>query len=325
MDSIITTRGLTKIFGSHAAVAGVDLDIGRGEVFGLLGPNGAGKTTFIRMLATLLEPTSGSAVVAGDDVRTSPSLVRRHVGIVFQETSLDTLLTGRENLALHARLYGVRKEDRARRIREMLQLVGLEDRADEIVRNYSGGMRRRLEIARGLLHEPEVLFLDEPTLGLDVQTREVIWDYIRKLAGDYGTTVVLTTHYMDEADSLCHRIGIIDRGKIVALGSPRTLKAAIGGDRVRLRTTSTAREALAKLPFVKNVETKGPDLVLTVEDSPHHLAEVVQVAGKVDEIEVHTPTLEDVFIHHTGHAIRDEEGDGEDWVSMRMRTEQRGH
>lgn len=292
------------------AVDHVDLDIKSGEVFGLLGPNGAGKTTTLGMLVTLLRPTSGTARVGGADVTADPASVRRRVGIVFQDPSLDTLLTARENLALHGRLYGVPPGELVARTDEMLTLVGLLPRADDLVKTFSGGMKRRLELARGLMHRPEVLFLDEPTLGLDPATREHVWSYIRELRERSGTTVVLTTHYMEEADSLCDRIAIIDHGRIVALDTPKALKSSLGGDLVTLTgVEAKAREAIAALPFVKKVEERGEQLVLTVKDAPLNLAKIVQSAGDVREVEVRPARLEDVFLALTGHGIREEKGE----------------
>jgi len=216
--AIIETRSLVKTFGKIQAVRGIDLAIESGEIFGLLGPNGAGKTTTIGMLCTIIRPTSGQGMIAGFDVAKSPTQVRRKVGIVFQDPTLDTILTGRENLQLHARLYGIPASVRHLWIDEMLALVDLRERADDLTKTYSGGMRRRLELARGLLHRPAVLFLDEPTLGLDPQTRARTWEYIRKMAQKENTTVVLTTHYMEEAEAMCDRIGIIDAGRIIVTG-----------------------------------------------------------------------------------------------------------
>ena len=299
------------------AVDGIDLQIRRGEIFGLLGPNGAGKTTTLSMLVTIYRPTGGTARVAGIDVAEDPDEVRRHVGIVFQEPSLDTLLTARENLQLHGRLYGVPAGRIDKRCDEMLSLVGLEDRADDRVKTFSGGMKRRLEIARGLFHEPEVLFLDEPTLGLDPATREHIWDYIRQLRDANKTTIVLTTHYMDEADVLCDRVAIVDHGKVVALGTPHELKASLGGDLVILTGAANGRKPIEALPFVRKVEEKGRELRLTVENAPTNLARIVQAAGVVESVEVRPARLEDVFIAITGRAMRDEGGEDymDQWVS----------
>ncbi len=216
----IRVESLTKTFGEMRAVDGVSFSVPSGEIYGLLGPNGAGKTTIINMLSTLLKPTSGRAEVAGYDVGRHRDSVRRSIGIVFQEPALDGKLTGRENLEFHAMMYGLDRETRRRKIDEVLSLVDLSDKAKVLVENYSGGMKRRLEIARGLIHRPRVLFLDEPTLGLDTQTRRRIWDYIRMLNRDTGVTIILTTHYMEEADALCRRVAIMDRGRFVALDTP---------------------------------------------------------------------------------------------------------
>jgi len=324
---VIETRGLTRRFrvkGSEkdlTAVDAIDLSIRRGEIFGLLGPNGAGKTTTINMLVTILKPTEGVGLVAGRDVAREPTLVRKTVGIVFQEPSIDTILTARENLELHARLYGVPKAERAKRIREMLALVGLTERADTLVKQFSGGMKRRLEIARGLLHRPAVLFLDEPTLGLDPQTREHIWAYVRRLRDEYGTTIVLTTHYMGEADALCDRIGIIDHGRIIALGTPRELKATLRGDLVRLRFAAPPDAGRFKgLAAVEKVEVRGNEAALTVRDAAANLPRVLAAAGEVESVEVHRPTLEDVFIALTGREIRDDTTEGEAFSDAIMRS-----
>ena len=332
-ESVIHARGLTKRFkrkgrekGTVTAVDHVDLDIRKGEVFGLLGPNGAGKTTTLGMLVTVLRPTEGAARVGGHSIAEEADKVRQKVGIVFQEPSLDTLLTARENLELHGRLYGVPADKLKARTDEMLALVDLAKRADDLVKTFSGGMKRRLEIARGLMHWPEVLFLDEPTLGLDPATREHVWSYIRDLRTRQGTTIVLTTHYMEEADSLCDRVAIIDHGKIVALDAPRALKSSLGGDLVTLTGASAqAVEALRALPFIRKLEERdGPrsgregedaasgrvrELVLTVKDAPQNLARIVQVAGDVQGVEVRPARLEDVFLALTGRSIREEKGE----------------
>jgi ABC-2 type transport system ATP-binding protein len=334
-DVVIEAQGLQKFFGKPdekdrsgkpkgvRAVDGIDLAIRKGEIFGLLGPNGAGKTTTLSMLVTIQRPTGGWAKVAGLDVAKRPDEVRKHVGIVFQEPSLDTLLTARENLLLHGRLYGVPPAQLPARTKEMLDLVGLADRADDLVKKYSGGMKRRLEIARGLFHRPEVLFLDEPTLGLDPATREKIWEYIRALRDREGTTVVLTTHYMEEADSLCDRIAIIDKGKIATMGTPRELKAALGGDLVTLTgTPADAQARLAPLAFVKKVEVKGAALILTVENAAHNLPKILTAMGPVESVEIRTPRLEDVFLAHTGRGLR-EEG-GEDYFDQFVASQARG-
>ncbi|VVB67087.1 putative ABC transporter ATP-binding protein [Candidatus Norongarragalina meridionalis] len=224
MEYAIETEKLTKKYGELTAVDGLDLRIKRGEIFGLLGPNGAGKTTLISMLCTMLEPTSGKARVNGFDVETQASEVRKSIGIVFQDPSLDDELTAWENLDIHGELYGMRGGAKQKAIENALQIVELYDKKDELVKHYSGGMKRRLEIARGLMHAPAVLFLDEPTIGLDPQTRRHIWDSVRKMNREKGVTVILTTHYIDEADVLCGRVGIVDHGKIVACDAPSKLK-----------------------------------------------------------------------------------------------------
>jgi ABC-2 type transport system ATP-binding protein len=239
----IRTHALVKRYGDFAAVDGIDLRIAEGELFGLLGPNGAGKTTTISMLSTMLRPTSGQALLFDMDVTKRPADVRRQIGVVFQEPSLDEELTGLENLEFHARLYKVPKATRTPRIAELLDLVELTERKDDLVKTYSGGMRRRLELARGLIHKPRVLFLDEPTLGLDPQTRAHLWEYIQRLNREEKVTMVLTTHYMEEADMLCDRLAIIDKGKIVVEGSPAELKAQLGGDVVYLSRARRASRA----------------------------------------------------------------------------------
>ncbi|MBI4392550.1 MAG: ATP-binding cassette domain-containing protein [Euryarchaeota archaeon] len=327
-DPVIETHDLVKTYGKRGeikAVDGVSLSIPKGEIFGLLGPNGAGKTTTISMLTTLKAPTSGSATVNGFDVVRDSHRVRQSVGIVFQEPSLDSLLTGRENLDLHARLYDVPRIKVKPRIAELLALVGLEARADHAVKTYSGGMKRRLEIARGLLHWPKVLFLDEPTLGLDPQTREHIWKYIEGMSTSMETTIVLTTHYMEEADRLCHRIGIIDKGKIIALGTPKELKAGLGGDVVRLRLKAPATAPFERLPFVQRAELVGSEVMLTVDNAERNLAAIFAAARDVEGVEVSKPTLNDVFLSVTGRSIRgDESAQESSWMDDAMRTVQQG-
>ena len=307
---VIVTSGLTKNFGRLVAVDHVSLSIRESEVFGLLGPNGAGKTTMLSMLATLLKPTEGTATVNTHDIVRESDAVRRSIGIVFQEPSSDDILTGRENLYLHALMYGVESSLRAQRIRDVLRLVDLEDRANSQVKTYSGGMRRRLELARGLLHKPKILFLDEPTLGLDPQTREHIWQYIRSLADQERVTVILTTHYMDEAEHLCDRVAIIDDGKIVTLDTPDRLKQIIGGDIVRLRIKKPNLSPIKDLGYVLKIEQTGGTVLLTVKNSSAHLQEILNLVGNVESVELRTPTLNDVFLHYTGHEIRDAEAEG---------------
>ncbi|MCJ7455794.1 ATP-binding cassette domain-containing protein [Candidatus Bathyarchaeota archaeon] len=307
---IIETLGLTKRFGELQAVDHIDLLIREGEVFGLLGPNGAGKTTTLSMLATLLKPTEGTAKVDGHDVLTEPAAVRKSIGIVFQEPSSDDILTGRENLYLHALMYGVDRRIREQRFREVLKLVDLEDRADDQVKKYSGGMRRRLELARGLLHKPKILFLDEPTLGLDPQAREHIWQYIRRLVDLEHVTVILTTHYMEEAERLCDRVAIIDDGRIIALDTPERLKHIIGGDIIRLRIQNPQLGRIKELGYVVKIDQAGDLVTLTVKDSGVHLQEILSLVGDVKSVELRTPTLNDVFLHFTGHEIRGDNAEG---------------
>jgi ABC-2 type transport system ATP-binding protein len=310
MAVAIETSGLTKHFGDLVAVDGLDLAIEEGEIFGLLGPNGAGKTTTLSMLATLLKPTSGTARVNGYDVIKQAAQVRQSIGIVFQEPSSDDVLTGNENLYLHALMFGVPKHERRERTQRVLRLVDLEDRAGDIVKKYSGGMRRRLELARGLLHNPRILFLDEPTLGLDPQTREHIWDYIENLVEAERVTVIITTHYMDEADRLCDRVAIIDHGRVAALDKPSELKSKVGGEIIRLRVKSPKLDTIKDLDYVTSIDQSGSTLLLTVRNASTHLQEILGMVGEVDSVEVRTPTLNDVFLHYTGREIREESGEG---------------
>jgi ABC-2 type transport system ATP-binding protein len=322
----IEVRGLTRRFGDLTAVDAIDFDVRQDEIFGFLGPNGAGKTTTISMLCTLLKPSAGQALIAGHDINTQPSDVRRSIGLIFQDPSLDEQLTGRENLRFHAMLYDLTRAEFDRRAAEVLEMVELIEKADDIVRTYSGGMRRRLEIARGLLHHPRVLFLDEPTLGLDPQTRRHIWDYLRRLREEQGVTMFMTTHYMDEAEN-CDRIAIIDHGQIVSLDTPDELKALVGGDVLAVRTSDNAL-ALERLQRDLGVSARqGPDdqLIIEIADGDQFIPRMVSgLAGegqklKVQSVSLRRPTLEDVFIKLTGRAIRDEEADSKEHMRMRRR------
>ena len=313
MDAI-WVKDLTKSFKDVTAVDKVSFSVPEGELFGLLGPNGAGKTTTINVLSTLLHPTSGQAEVAGHDVATSRDRVRKAIGVVFQEPALDGKLTGRENLEFHAMMYGLGKEERRRRIDEVLGLVELTDKAATLAEKYSGGMKRRLEIARGLIHRPKVLFLDEPTLGLDAQTRRHIWDYIKMLNQDHGVTIVLTTHYMEEADILCDRIAIMDHGRFVALDTPGRLKDILGGDVVSLEVEGAADDLLAemqKLEWVRTASRHDGILTMTMERGERRIPELVTLAQArgaiVASVHLHRPSLEDVFLHFTGSTIRERE------------------
>lgn len=315
MSNVIDVRDLTRKFRELVAVDTLNFTVEQGEVFGLLGPNGAGKTTTLSMLCTILKPTSGTAIVNGYDITEHPSQVRRSIGIVFQEPSIDDRLTGRENLEMHADLYGVPKREQRKRIEDVLELVELHDKADLLMRTYSGGMRRRLEIARGFIHYPKVLFLDEPTLGLDPQTRGHIWTYISELSEREGITIILTTHYMEEADNLCDRVAIIDYGKIVALDEPDRLKEALEGDIISVKTDAM-KQLSAKLigvGWVKESREENGQLKLVVKDGNAALPRVVEIAASsgihIDSMSIHEPTLEDVFLNYTGREIRGEVGD----------------
>ncbi|HXV45800.1 MAG TPA: ATP-binding cassette domain-containing protein [Nitrososphaera sp.] len=301
-------RNLVKRFNNLTAVNDLSLDINENEVFGLLGSNGAGKTTTIHMLATLLKPTSGTATVNGYDIVSQPAKVRASIGIVFQAPSSDDMLTGYENLQLHSMLYSVPRHARRQRIDEVLELVGLTERKHDQVKTYSGGMRRRLEIARGLLHKPKVMFLDEPTLGLDPASRETMWKYVQRLVKEEKVTIILTTHYMEEADMLCDRIGIIDKGKIVALDTPAALKAGLGGDIIRIKTKDSI-EKIRQFDFVNKVEQVDGFLVLSVKDAKKVLPVLLQ-SVEAESAEFASPTLNDVFIQITGRNIDKEQAEG---------------
>jgi ABC-2 type transport system ATP-binding protein len=305
---MIKIRSLVKKYGDHIAVDNLTLDIHENEVFGLLGSNGAGKTTIIHMLATLLKPSSGSATVNGYDIVCQPAKVRSSIGIVFQAPSSDDMLTGYENLQLHSMLYSIPRHTRKQRIDEVLKLVGLTERRHDQVKTYSGGMRRRLEIARGLLHKPKVMFLDEPTLGLDPASRETMWKYIQRLVREEKMTVILTTHYMEEADILCDRIGIIDKGRIVALDTPKGLKAGLGGDIIRIKTRYNP-DKISQLDFVHKVEQSNGFLVLSVNNAKRDLPMLLRHV-EAEIVEFASPTLNDVFIHLTGRKMKEEQPEG---------------
>jgi ABC-2 type transport system ATP-binding protein len=306
--AVIEINKLTKHFKNIKAVEELSFSIEEGEVFGLLGPNGAGKTTTIKMLATLLDPSSGTAKVNGFDIKTQPSKVRESIGIVFQEPSTDELLTGQENLKLHALIYDIPSIEAEKRIKDALELVELTERKNDPVKTYSGGMRRRLEIARGLLHRPKIMFLDEPTLGLDPRGRETMWKYVERLVEEEDMTILLTTHYMQEADALADRICIIDQGKSVAIDSTDNLKKMVGGDLVTIVADSPCLDKITGLRFVKSVEKKDGDYLIMVDDAAAHLQELLKKLGKVECVEVRSPTLDDVFIKFTGRALEQAEG-----------------
>jgi ABC-2 type transport system ATP-binding protein len=311
----IEAHDLRKRFGDFEAVRGVTFDVMPGETFGFLGPNGAGKSTTISMLCTLLKPSGGRAVVAGHDVVAARAEVRRRIGLVFQDTTLDDYLTANENLRFHAELYGVPKAVTGQRVQQVLEMVGLWDRRDGIVRTFSGGMKRRLEIARGLLHSPRVLFLDEPTVGLDPQTRLHIWTYINELKRREQITMFLTTHYMEEAE-YCDRIAIMDNGVIVVTGTPEELKAAVGKDRVEVRTDddNLARQRLNEVFGLEAAPAPAgdqPGLTIYVEHGEEFIPRLFASLGVgIRSVSVARPTLDDVFMEHTGRTIRDAETSG---------------
>jgi ABC-2 type transport system ATP-binding protein len=307
----VSVEGLVKRYGELEAVRGIDFTVAAGETFGFLGPNGAGKSTTISMLCTLVKPSAGSARVAGHDVIGERDEVRRNIGLVFQDTTLDGYLSAEQNLRLHAELYGVPRDAVTERLRQVMEMVGLWERRSSLVMTFSGGMKRRLEIARGLLHSPRVLFLDEPTVGLDPQTRSSIWSYISELKRDEDITIFLTTHYMDEAE-YCDRIAIMDRGRIVALDTPQALKAAVGKDRVQIQTPDD-EAAIAALRERFEIEASVAEGAVTFgvpageQFVPRLFAELGQ---PIQSVNVSRPSLDDVFMSYTGTTIRDAEESG---------------
>ncbi len=306
MKKVIEVENLTKDYGDLRAVNKINFEVHEGEIFGFLGPNGAGKTTTIKMLCALLAPTSGTARIAGLDVAKNPMEIKKQIGLVFQTSSLDDKLTGRENLSFHSRLYNVGRKLEKKRIKELGERVGLSDRLEDRVKNYSGGMKRRLELIRGMLHHPHVLFLDEPTLGLDPQTRSYIWDYIQELKRKEDISIFLTTHYMDEVE-LANRAAIIDEGDIIALDSVEALKDQLGGDLIFLETDDN-EEAHKKLEeeFDIKIEEVDSKLKLTVEKGEQLIPQLTKVlSSSIKSINLHEPTMDDVFLHLTGKEIRE--------------------
>ncbi|MFG1943094.1 ATP-binding cassette domain-containing protein [Nonomuraea sp. NPDC048826] len=317
-DAAVVVRQLTKTYGKVEAVKGIDFEVSPGEVFGFLGPNGAGKTTTISMLCTLANPTGGTATVAGHDVVKERDEVRRNIGLVFQDPTLDGYLTAEQNLRFHAELYGVHKSVVGERIKRVMEMVALWDRKDAKVMTFSGGMKRRLEIARGLLHSPRVLFLDEPTVGLDPQTRSAIWGYINELRVTEDITIFMTTHYMDEAE-YCDRIAIIDHGEIVVIDSPERLKASVGKDRVQIHTRDDAA-AIKALDERFGLEAAVHEGAVTFavasgeEFVPRLFAEL---GMPITSVSVSRPSLDDVFMNYTGSTIRDAESGDDQMAFMR--------
>lgn len=320
--NIIEINNLTRKFDNKNALDYISFEVKEGEIFGFLGPNGAGKTTTISILCTLLQPTSGLATISGHNVINDRDQVRSSIGIVFQDPSLDGDLTAEENLRFHGMVYNIPKEIREERIEYLLKMVDLYDKKDELTKNYSGGMKRRLEIARGLLHYPKVLFLDEPTIGLDPQTRNRIWEYIIDLQEKKGITIFLTTHYMEEAEN-CSRIAIIDHGKIIALDTPDNLKKDLKGDLITLKTSdNSAAKELIQSCFTIRPEIKGDSLYLYAENGENFVPKLFRALRNLEitSVNVRKPTLNDVFLKLTGREIREETLD----AIGRMRESSRG-
>jgi len=312
IDTMIEARGLIKHFGAITALDGIDLDVVGGSIYALLAPNGAGKTTTINILTTLTQPSAGSARIAGCDVLRQAGEVRRRIGVTFQDLVLDPDLTGRQVLDIHGRLYRQPRDLRRRRIAELVELVQLQDAIDRLVKTYSGGMKRRLELARGLMTDPQVLFLDEPTQGLDPQNRVTIWDYIRALRRERGLTLLLTTHYMEEAEALADTVGIVDHGRKVAEGTPAGLVAELGADLIRIAGYGDMAhlvEQLRRLPYVDRISPSEHMIEIGVDSGSRRIAEVVAQASSngftIEDISVARPSLGDVFLKHTGRALRD--------------------
>ena len=312
----IETKSLTKSFGDLVAVNDISFSVQKGEIFGFLGPNGAGKSTTMMIFTTLLKPTSGQALVAGFDVTKNAKQVRENIGFVQQDTTVDEYLTGRENLLLQAKLNHIPKNEIDHRIDEVLDLIELTDKQDQAVVTYSGGMRKRLDIAGGLLHHPKVLFLDEPTVGLDIQTRRKIWEYIKKIHTEFEMTIFLTTHYMEEADSLCDRIGIMDHGKIQVIDSPQNMKNDLGNEIISLLVGENNKHdaflsELKKIEFIKKIKEDDLKLTLFTSNGTEVIPKIFQISSqleiKITSISLTQPTLDDVFISYTGHEIRDDD------------------
>jgi len=324
-EEVIKAEGLTKVFSKHlTAVDHVDFSVKQGEIFGFLGPNGAGKTTTINMLITILKPTEGKAYVVGFDIAKQNNDVRNVIGVVPQEYTADEDLTGLENVLLCADMYGIPRRIAKERAEELLKLVELTDFKDKKVQIFSGGMRRRLELACGLINRPKVLFLDEPTLGLDVQTRAATWNYIRKLKKEYGMTLFMTTHYLEEADALCDRVAIIDRGKIVVVGAPEELKHGLGGDVITLgiKEDADVSELIREVEHVKDVKREDGSYRIKAEYGEITTPSIIEALRKkgytVTRLSLTEPTLNEVYLEYTGKSMRDAEESREAFAAQRM-------
>jgi len=332
-EEIIIAKGLTKVFNkSLVAVDHIDFSVRRGEIFGFLGPNGAGKTTTINMLITVLKPTEGNATICGYNIRKQASDVRSSIGVVPQEYTADEDLTGLENILLCADLYGIPRKISEERAEELLELVELSKFKDKKVETYSGGMRRRLELACGLINRPKVLFLDEPTLGLDVQTRTATWGYIKRLKKEFGMTLFMTTHYLEEADNLCDRIAIIDKGKIIALDTPNTLKESLGGDIMTLSIEQKDVDITSLIKTADRVkEVKKQDSTYRVkvengeETAPQILNLLIEKGYKITKLSLTKPTLDEVYLEYTGRSMREEEASSASVVSKRITMRRARH
>lgn len=324
--NIIKVENLSKSFGNITAVDKISFEVEEGSIFGFLGPNGAGKTTTINILCTLLSPTKGKAYLNGHDCDTESSEVRKSIGIVFQDSSLDKDLTARENLVFHSYLYNVEKSEIKKRVDDVLKFIDLYDRADDLVKKFSGGMKRRLEVARGLIHRPKVLFLDEPTLGLDPQSRANLWEFIIDLPRKHNVTIFMTTHYMEEAE-VCNRIAIIDNGRIIASGTPVELKKIIGGDVIYLKTSDNKKaiEDLKKLFDFEAYEKDGEIFMSTLKGDACIPKIIREIGEMVLSVRMQRPTLNDVFLKLTGKEMRDETASSDDNIKEAVRSYRRRH
>jgi ABC-2 type transport system ATP-binding protein len=330
MNSLIEIENLTKEFDGLVAVNHITLNVGDREIFGFLGPNGAGKTTAVKMLCTILNPTAGSAKVCGYDIVRQRDKVRECIGIVFQDRAIDTFLTGKENLDFHARMYHLDRKIREKRVVEVLDLMDLTGKENMRISDCSGGTQRRFEVARGFLNHPKVLFLDEPTLGLDVQARRNLWEYIKLLNEKEGITIILTTHYMEEADYLCHRVAIIDQGHIVAMDTPENLKREVGLNLISLQiaqdSSGSLVDSLKQLSWIKKIEARDGLFEISIDGGEERIPELIDFADNcgliISSIKLYKPSLEDTFLHYTGKTMREEEGNLKElWKAWMRRSE----